>query len=130
MPKYYGDLIAPGDGWMYRGRGFNHITFKKTYARYAWETGVDILADPEILTNDLPKAALFSSKFFANCYKRVKQKSNDPKTIIGDAEATKFESKERAIRWMTSVNGGGKLKSLNDGNLIKAMSYINIFEVV
>ena len=135
MPKYYGDLIAPGDGWMYRGRGFNHITFKKTYARYAWETGVDVLADPEILTNDLPKAALFSSKFFANCYKRIpyeedKKQPNDPKTIIGDTEATKFESKERAIRWMTSVNGGGKLKSLNDGNLIKAMSYINIFEVV
>ncbi len=129
-PIYFNNRIGPGDGWMYRGRGFNQITHKATYAKYAWVTGVDILADPALLTDNLPKSAEFTAKFFASLYKKVKKSSNDPKTIIGDAEATKFESKERALRWMASVNGGGSLKSLNDDAVISSGRYINIFEVV
>ncbi len=130
IPQYYNGLIAKGDGYMYRGRGYNQITFKRTYAKYASITGVDILADPALLTDNLPESAKFTAKFFSSLYKKVKQGKNDPKTILGDSDTTAFESKERAIRWMASVNGGGNLKSLNDDAVKNSSKYINLFEVI
>ena len=50
------DLIYGGkygnsttEGYKYRGRGFNQITFKGNYSQYAKETGVDIVNDPDLL---------------------------------------------------------------------------------
>ena len=103
---------------------------KRTYAKYASITGVDILADPALLTDNLPESAKFTAKFFSSLYKKVKQGKNDPKTILGDSDTTAFESKERAIRWMASVNGGGNLKSLNDDAVKNSSKYINLFEVI
>lgn len=40
---------AAGDGYKYRGRGFNQLTFKGSYRNYAKYTGIDILNDPDLL---------------------------------------------------------------------------------
>jgi len=40
---------ATNEGYKYRGRGFNQITFKGNYSQYAKETGVDIVGDPDLL---------------------------------------------------------------------------------
>jgi len=42
---------ASGDGWKYRGRGFMQFAGKENYSRVAKEASVDILADPEIMSN-------------------------------------------------------------------------------
>jgi len=46
---------SSGDGWKYRGRGYNGITFKGNYKKYADQIGVDIVANPD-KAND-PKVA-------------------------------------------------------------------------
>jgi predicted chitinase len=46
----------PGDGFKYRGRGFNQITFKNLYKVYGDEIGIDLVKDPDKL-NELPIAA-------------------------------------------------------------------------
>ena len=50
-----------GDGYKYRGRGFNQITFKKAYAKYGFGDNPDDLNDPK----NAAKAAI---KFFKNVF--------------------------------------------------------------
>jgi putative chitinase len=39
---------APGDGWMYRGRGYIQLTGKDNYATAAEELGIDLVGHPEM----------------------------------------------------------------------------------
>lgn len=45
-----------GDGYKYRGRGFNGITFKSAYEKYSRLTGLDLVNNPELLNK--PENAL------------------------------------------------------------------------
>lgn len=50
----YGDRYGnknPNDGWDYRGRGFNQLTFKGSYESQKNNSGVDIVSNPELLNN-------------------------------------------------------------------------------
>lgn len=38
---------APNEGWKYRGRGYNGLTFKGNYKTYSDLIGVDLVSDPE-----------------------------------------------------------------------------------
>ena len=38
-----------GDGWKYRGRGWNGLTFKSAYAKYGQKIGKDLVKNPELL---------------------------------------------------------------------------------
>ena len=74
---------ASGDGYKYRGRGFNQITYKGTYEKYAKITGKDIVNKPDLL-NDPSIAAEAAVAFLLN---RFKQKNIDPNsfTSVDDA---------------------------------------------
>jgi len=50
----YGNT-ASGDGWKYRGRGYNGLTFKGNYKKYGDQIGVNIVSSPD-KAND-PKIA-------------------------------------------------------------------------
>ena len=47
---------GPDEGYKYRGRGFNQITFKGNYEKYAKLTGLDLVNDPDLL-NTIEAAA-------------------------------------------------------------------------
>ena len=51
-----------GDGWKYRGRGFNQITFKNSYKKYSEIAGVDLVMFPDRL-NDVDIAAKLAVYF-------------------------------------------------------------------
>lgn len=53
---------APGEGFAYRGRGFNQITFKNLYKKYSPIAGVDLVAHPEKL-NEIEIAAKLAVYF-------------------------------------------------------------------
>jgi predicted chitinase len=68
----YGNVQA-NDGWNYRGRGFNQLTFKGNYKNYKDTAGVDIVANPDKV-NDPNIAKKISVKFFLNGFDSLKRK--------------------------------------------------------
>lgn len=67
----YGNT-ASGDGWKYRGRGYNQLTFKDNYNAYKKLIGEDIVSNPDKV-ND-PKVA---SKVLIQYFKRNIQRLKD-----------------------------------------------------
>jgi len=63
----YGNT-GPNDGWAYRGRGFNQVTFKDQYFRIGNKLKVDLINNPDLL-NDPKIAAAALAEFYANALK-------------------------------------------------------------
>lgn len=100
-PKKWGWLVEgeypqrPGDGYLYRGRGFNQVTFRTNYAAYDKKTGTGILDDPDKL-NSPANAALVSVRFLVSNLRTVGKDVNS------------LTSKDDAVYWCTRANAGGK----------------------
>lgn len=60
--------LAVGDGWKYRGRGFNQITFKNSYSKYGTMIGVDLVSAPDRL-NEPQIAADALAAYFSDGFK-------------------------------------------------------------
>jgi hypothetical protein len=84
----------PGDGWKYRGRGFNGLTFKANYIKYGNKAeaglGDRLVTNPE-LANDPAIAAKLLVAFFID----YKDKMNA------------FTNACEAIQWAVTRNHGG-----------------------
>lgn len=73
--KVYGNRYgntSTGDGYKYRGRGFNGITFKSIYSDVAKAIGVDIVANPDLL-NTIPVAADAVASYFQQYLKKAEE---------------------------------------------------------
>jgi len=95
----YGNT-TPEDGSKYRGRGFNQITWKGTYEKYAKLSGVDIVNDPDKL-NDPATAGKVAVAFLVN---RLKSGPRE-KGLNGTANPD-FTSQEDANEMMARANAG------------------------
>lgn len=82
-----------GDGWKYRGRGFNQLTFKDNYQKYSNIVGIDLVTDPDAL-NDLNVAAKVAVLFLINS---LKAKGIDPNS---------FQSSDQAVEEFAKANAG------------------------
>lgn len=87
------DPVLPGDGYKYRGRGFNQVTFKQSYKKYAKITGVDIVNNPDKL-NNVNVAAEVAVLFLLN---RLKSKNIDPNS---------FQTADEAVQMCARANAG------------------------
>lgn len=76
----YGNT-AYGDGFKYRGRGFNQITFKTIYQKLSTIIGVDIVSNPDLL-NTIPVASDAVASYFAE-YFRVGTSVGIPSKFYG-----------------------------------------------
>ena len=66
--KIYGGRLGnkdPGDGYKYRGRGLVQITFRSNYSKIAKMIGVDIVNNPDLVSNDPQIAIKSACAFFA-----------------------------------------------------------------
>ena len=104
-----------GDGWKYRGRGFNQLTFKSNYQKYSNLTGIDLVTNPDVL-NDVNLAAKVAVLFLVNS---IKSKGINPNG---------FSSSEAAVGEFAKANAGWGPDSGNAIALSKKIE--NNFDVV
>lgn len=109
-PKKFFDIIygskygnGPSDGYNYRGRGFNQITFKDTYKKYGAKTGKDLVGDPDLL-NTVEVAAEALVYFFKNGMKLLSSDQKSKYRTSGDIND--FKTLEDAVGAMYHINAG------------------------
>lgn len=78
-----------GDGYKYRGRGFNGITFKSLYIKYGGIIGVDLVSNPDKL-NEPEVAAKAAVAFFTE-----------------GKPVPEFDNKQEATDYFVNKNAGG-----------------------
>jgi putative chitinase len=124
---------APGDGYKYRGRGFNGITFKSLYQKYQdllnkdnkLGRTVDIVNNPDQL-NDIDVAAEAAILFFINgANNDVMQRK------YGTKDINAFTDQNTALKGIVNINAGLGNDVGNDylGALQKATDIANQFTV-
>lgn len=94
----------PGDGYKYRGRGFNGITGRAVYQKYGYES------NPEDL-NDIDGAADAAISFLAS---------------DGSSLNNRFKTPEEAVEYFVTKNAGGVRKPGEEEKAKKVMSRFNI----
>jgi predicted chitinase len=77
VPGRVGNTL-PGDGWKYRGRGFNQITFKGIYQDYV-KLIPNLIENPDLL-NNVPEAAKVTILYYVKNFKSSVIKSRYGKT--------------------------------------------------
>jgi predicted chitinase len=70
---------SKGDGFRYRGRGFNQLTFKNIYKDRGQSVGLDLVNKPELLDNPDSAASVLIS-YYLNAFKGL---SNDVAKSVG-----------------------------------------------
>lgn len=92
--RVYGGMFgnAPDEGYLYRGRGFNGLTFKGNYKKYGSLVGEDLVGDPE-RANDPDVAAKVAVEFFTK---------GRPASAIPE-----FDDVDSAITYFVNLNAGG-----------------------
>jgi predicted chitinase len=90
------------EGYKYRGRGLNQITFKENYKKVGDQIGVDLVSFPDKL-NELPVATDCLIQFFLNAFKSM------PKTIFvqyGVHDINSFQNGKDSVRILYHANSG------------------------
>ncbi len=82
-----------GDGYTYRGRGYNGITFKALYKKYGDIIGEDLVANPDKLNDPI-----ITSKATLAFFKEWNQGK--------DISTMKFTTKEEAAKTFARINAG------------------------
>ena len=99
---------SPGDGYKYRGRGFNQITFKGSYKKYndllnkenKLGRTVDLINNPDQL-NDVDVAAEAAILYFKS---NVQSKAMKKK--YGTNDINSFKDQDTALRAIVNINAG------------------------
>jgi predicted chitinase len=93
---------APNEGFLYRGRGLNQITFKNNYIRASNVCNRDLVADPDLML-DINVASAVTIDFF------IKEFNNSPSKVLeryGAKDINDFSSLEVASQAFYNANAG------------------------
>lgn len=126
----YGNT-ASGDGWKYRGRGYNQLTFKGNYDNYGKTIRKDLVSDPDKV-NDPKIASEVAVAFFKSGINSLKNKGK--LSSYNSSDINGFKNTKDGVLAFYHVNAGtGKdvsyVKGLinNDslGGMTKAISRVD-----
>ena len=92
------------EGYKYRGRGLNQITFKGTYKKVGDQIGFDLVNNPDKL-NELPIATDCLINFFMNSFKSA---SPDKLAAYNTTDINSFKSTKDSVGAVYNANSGWK----------------------
>ncbi len=92
------------EGYKYRGRGLNQITFKGNYKKMGNLVGIDLVNNPDML-NELPIATDCLINFFLNSFKSV---SPDKLAAYNTKDINSFKSTKDGVGAVYNANSGWK----------------------
>lgn len=92
------------EGYKYRGRGLNQITFKGNYKKVGDQIGVDLVNNPDKL-NELPVATDCLINFFMNSFKSA---SPDKLAAYNTTDINSFKSTKDSVGAIYNANSGWK----------------------
>jgi predicted chitinase len=101
--KQYGNNL-PGDGWKYRGRGYNGLTFKDNYSYYGKKIGIDLVANPD-KANESAVASKIAAVYFADIFNRAKA-NGSLLAKTGVTDISQIKTKEQAVTLALQANAG------------------------
>ena len=87
----------PEDGWDYRGRGFFQLTGKANYEKFKKETGIDVVGNPQLVSEDPNVMAESAVRFLKN-----------NKAMMSIAKTGDFDTAVRGI------NGGNAVPATDE----------------
>ena len=87
----------PEDGWDYRGRGFFQLTGKANYEKFKKETGIDVVGNPKLVSEDPNVMAESAVRFLKN-----------NKAMLSIAQTGDFDTAVRGI------NGGNAVPATDE----------------
>lgn len=116
------------EGYKYRGRGFNQITFRGNYEAYKDKTGYDIISDPDSL-NKVEVASKCMVEFFKSGFKNPGKANKDRYNFT---DINSFKNLKDAIGAFYHANAGfgtsfSKIKADATGGRAKAFKYSGYF---
>ncbi len=119
----YGNY-SPGDGYLYRGRGFNQITFRDNYKNIGKKLNLDLVTNPDLVNNvkiaSQAAAIYFKDSFNTNRKRIIDKYGIDILNIQPGAEPLKI------LRIVVNANAGfGASQSLIDSEYKKALQYFD-----
>jgi predicted chitinase len=96
---WYGN--AANEGYKYRGRGYNQLTFKGNYLQIGNQIGVDLVNNPDLLNNvDIASKALI--QFFKNKF----SESNNKLYLYNSKSINDFKDLNNAVLASYHANAG------------------------
>lgn len=101
LPKYG---QTANEGYKYRGRGLNQITFKGNYKKMGNLVGIDLVNNPDRL-NELPIATDCLINFFLNSFKSA---SPDKLAAYNTKDINSFKTTKDSVGAVYNANSGWK----------------------
>jgi len=129
-PKAFFDRVyggrydnAPDEGYKYRGRGFNQITFKSAYQKYGDKAGVNLVNDPDALL--VPRPAAKVAVAFAK-YRIGRLKDKGMLAEYNSNDINDFKNERDAVQAFYHANTGTgksveKVKGLEHSDTLGGM---------
>jgi predicted chitinase len=116
---------SPTEGFAYRGRGYNQLTYKDQYKKYSEILNLDLVKNPD-LVNDPKIAAKVAAAYFV---RNFKNNAAIVKARYGANNINDFKDAKTAVNAFYNANAGfGKdtSKAITEGKT-KALKKVNSF---
>lgn len=93
---------SPTEGYKYRGRGFNQLTFKDNYAKYGKILGLDLVSSPDLVNQVDPAARIVAAYFMS----QFRDNANTIAARYGVKDINDFKDTTTAVNAFYNANAG------------------------
>jgi predicted chitinase len=107
----------PGDGYKFRGRGFNQLTGRAAYERYSKAAGVDLVNNPDLLNNPDIAAKVNAAYLKDRIPSMAKKMGINPNNL----------TQTQANQLITNITAGTEPRNLNKGTFAEQYAKVTSY---